>query len=123
MTATEKEDRAMTAQAATPPMPVNKRRGFIAAGFSGAALIIGLILGVVPVHHDCGSVFHPADEVAQLTDSMVGGSYFADACTQARHTLEIPVWALIILGVVGLVVALIIGQSRSAGQANKEGTS
>lgn len=99
------------------PQDTSKRRGWIWLLVSGiATTIIGIIVGSQKTGSLCGSVFKPDSLAAELYDTM-GGYGGAAECRRNIASAAVPIWILIVLGIVLVLTGIIvraIGKNRPA---------
>lgn len=86
----------------------------------GLMLAAGLVAGFVPVSSqgaNCGSAFHKSDDadVSDLTNTMTGygSTSAADSCDSLRSVVRIPALALIGVGLVLGLAALVVAEGVS----------
>ena len=98
-----------------------KRGGLSLVGAGAAMLLIGLLLGLLPLTADgvdCGSGFYASEDafLSDLTDSLAGKQGTAIAtCDAERGTRQLIAGTLIVLGCISLAAgATVVGSSRSA---------
>jgi hypothetical protein len=94
---------------------VNRRA--ILCGAAAAMLVLGLVLGFMPVGSECGSVFRPDTFGAELRDTLAGSlGGAADECEQDLSNRRIPTYGLLGMAVVAGLIAIAIGPDKSAEQ-------
>lgn len=86
-----------------------KRRGWmglIVAGF--VVSIIGIVVGLQPAGPLCGSPLVPKSTAAEMLDTLRSGSRAAADCYRSIDSAAVPVWILIVLGVIVVLTGVII---------------
>lgn len=78
-------------------------------GVGGCLLVVGLVVGLVPVSWggtSCGAVMRPEDD---LFLGLTAGRSVADGCDSLLSVVALPLWGLLGLGVLLLLAAAVRG--------------
>lgn len=89
-------------------MNAAQRVGTVIAAVGGIAIIVGVIIGLVPVFElgqSCGSGFAPSDAYGNL------------ACVQQTNPMRLAAWLLIILGAALVIGGLYEVANRATGRS------